>query len=237
MALVSLEALRAIKSGAVLSRDLQIAGIPLGRERGSSLPFTTARSSPFQLIRIYCNPRHSLDLVYCLFVWEMVFTRKIYLGISLTQPNFLSPANFLHFLWYECKLFVQFVLIIMFQQPPIKSFVQLPLNKSLSKGNSEANIITFWVWTRLMVLWDPPSTAKTTSLSGATLHVLVPSQKVQPPLASVYAGGRGISPICKTLNVTFFFSMCNITFTGRACLSIYLSGVSCWHICPTSFST
>ena len=57
--------LRAIKSGAaaVLSRDLQIAGIPLGRERGSSLPFTTARPSPFHLIWIYCNPRHSLDLL------------------------------------------------------------------------------------------------------------------------------------------------------------------------------
>ena len=140
----------------MLSRDLQIAGIPLGRERGSSLPFTTARSSPFQLIRIYCNPRHSLHLVYFLFVWGMVFTRKIYLGISLTQPNFLSPANFLHFLWYECKLFVQFVLIIMFQLPPTKNFVQVPLNKALSKENSEANIIAFWVWTGLMVLWDPP---------------------------------------------------------------------------------
>ena len=151
MASVSLEALRAIKSGAaVLSRDLQIAGIPLGRERGSSLPFTTARPSPFQLIRIYCNPRHSLDLLlfFCLCkFWktqrEMVSARKIYLGISLMQPNFLSPANFLNFLLYECKLFVQFVLIIMFQLPPTKSFVQLPLNKALSKGNSEANIITF----------------------------------------------------------------------------------------------
>ena len=88
--------------------------------------------------------------------------QKNYLGISLTQPNFLSPANFLNFLLYECKLFVQFVLIIMFQQPPTKSFVQLPLNKALSKGNSEANIITFWVWTRLIVLWETPSAAKTT---------------------------------------------------------------------------